>query len=100
MIPVHESAKGATFAVKVHPRARKDQITGTLGDALKLALTAPPVEGRANQAVIKFFADFFDIPRSSVTIASGETGRNKVIRVVGPGSDAVRQRLAEALRNL
>jgi hypothetical protein len=100
MIPVHETAKGVTFAVKVHPRARKNQITGTMGDALKLALTAPPVEGRANQAVIEFFADFFDIPRSSVTIASGETGRNKVIRVFGPSAEAVRQRLAEALRDL
>ena len=45
--------------MKVHPRARKNAITGSVGDALKLALTAPPVEGKANQAVIEFFADLF-----------------------------------------
>ena len=98
MIPLNESAKGLTFAVKVHPRARKNEITGTVGDALKLALTAPPVEGKANQAVIEFFADLFDIPRSSVTIASGETSRNKVVRVTGIGAQQVRERLAALLK--
>ena len=98
MIPIHESAKGITFAVKVHPRARKNAITGTVGDALKLALTAPPVEGKANQAVIEFFAELFAIPRSSVTIASGESSRNKVIRIAGVSKRAAEQRLAENLK--
>jgi uncharacterized protein len=97
MISLNETTKGITFAVKVHPRARKNAITGTVGDALKLALTAPPVEGKANQAVIEFFADLFAIPRSSVTIASGETSRSKVVRVSGMVHIAVEQRLAEAL---
>jgi uncharacterized protein (TIGR00251 family) len=97
MIPIHEPANGVSFAVKVHPRARKNAITGTLGDALKLALTAPPVEGKANHAVIEFFADLFEIPRSSVTIASGETSRNKVVRISGFPKDKVQQRLATAL---
>jgi hypothetical protein len=97
MIPIHESAKGVTFAVKVHPRARKNAITGTVGDALKLALTAPPVEGKANQAVIEFFSDLFQIPRSSVTIASGETSRNKVVRIAGLSRTVVEQRLSETL---
>lgn len=98
MIPVHESAKVITFAVKVHPRARKNAITGVVGDALKLALTAPPVEGRANQAVIEFFAELFAIPRSSVTIASGETSRNKVIRIAGVSKLVAEQRLSENLK--
>lgn len=98
MIPVTESGKGVTFAIKVHPRARRNAITGTVGDALKLALTAPPVEGRANQAVIEFFADLFEIPRSSVTIASGETSRNKVVRVAGLGREIVERRLAGNLK--
>jgi uncharacterized protein (TIGR00251 family) len=96
MLPVNETANGATFAVKVQPRARKNAITGTVGDALKLALTAPPVEGKANQAVIEFFAEFFEIPRSSVSIASGETSRNKLIRVNGVSAQHVRERLAAA----
>lgn len=94
MFPVNETAKGATFAVKVQPRARKNAITGVVGEALKLALTAPPVEGKANQAVIEFFADFFEIPRTSVSIASGETSRNKVIRIAGLPAHKVRERLA------
>ena len=97
MISLHETAKGISFAVKVHPRARKNAITGTVGDALKLALIAPPVEGKANQAVIEFFAELFAIPRSSVTIASGETSRNKVIRISGLTMPAVQKRLAAAL---
>jgi uncharacterized protein len=97
MIPVQESTKGISFAVKVHPRARKNAITGTVGNALKLALTAPPVEGKANQAVIEFFAALFQIPRSSVTIASGETSRNKVVRISGISRAAVEQRLNGAL---
>jgi uncharacterized protein len=97
MISVTESAKGVTFSVKVHPRARKNAITGIIGDALKLALTAPPVEGRANQSVIEFFADLFEIPRSSVTIASGETSRNKLVRIAGLTKVAVAARLSERL---
>jgi uncharacterized protein (TIGR00251 family) len=96
MIPIQETARGLTFAVKVHPRARKNMITGTVGDALKLALTAPPVDGKANQAVMEFFADLFQIPRTSVTIASGETSRNKVVRITGATAQQVRHRLADA----
>ena len=97
MIPVHESAKGVSFAVRVQPRARKNAITGTLGDALKLALTAPPVEGRANQAVIEFLAEALEIPRASVTITSGATSRNKVVRVAGVSRRIVEQKLEAAL---
>jgi uncharacterized protein len=93
MIPVHDSPAGATFAVRVHPRAKKNAITGEVGDALKLSLTAPPVDGRANEACIEFFANLLKVPRSSVTIASGETSRNKVIRVVGMAADEVRRRI-------
>jgi hypothetical protein len=94
---LNETARGITFAIKVHPRAHKSAITGLVGDALKLALTAPPVEGKANQAVIEFFADLFAIPRSSVTIASGETSRNKVVRISGMSRQMVEERLAGML---
>lgn len=97
MIPIQESARGITFAVKVHPRARKNAITGAVGEALKLSLTAPPVEGKANQAVIEFFADLFAIPQSSVTIASGETSRSKVVRISGLNRAAVEKRLTDSL---
>jgi uncharacterized protein (TIGR00251 family) len=93
VISFKESAQGVTFAIKVHPRARKDAITGEIGDALKLALTAPPVDGKANAACVEFFAKLLKVPRSSVTIASGETSRNKVIRVVGLSAEEIRKRL-------
>jgi len=93
MIPVRETVGGATFQVKVQPRARKNAITGEVGGAIKLALTAPPVEGRANEACIAFFADLLNVPRSSVTIAAGQSSRNKVIRVAGMSAAQIEKRL-------
>jgi uncharacterized protein len=93
MIPLRESMGGVAFAVKLHPRAKKNAITGELGDALKVSLTAPPLEGRANQACVEFFAKLLKVPRSSVTIASGQTSRNKVIRVAGLTPQQVQDRL-------
>lgn len=93
MIPIRDTPQGATFAIKVRPRAKKNAIAGEVGDAIKLALTAPPVEGKANEACIKFLADILDVPRSSVTIVSGETTRQKVIRVAGLSADEARRRL-------
>jgi uncharacterized protein (TIGR00251 family) len=95
MIRIEDGKTGISFAVKVHPRAKKNAITGEVGDALKLSLTAPPVEGRANEGCIEFFAKLLKVPRSSVTIASGQTSRNKVIRVSGVSVDEVRRRLYE-----
>ena len=93
MIPIRESGRGTIFAIKVHPRAKKNAITGELGDSLKVSLTAPPIGGKANDACIEFFAKLLKVPRSSVTIASGQTSRNKVIRVAGVSSQYVRDRL-------
>ena len=93
MIPIHDTPAGATFQVKVHPRARKNAITGVVGDALKVALTAPPVEGRANEACIEFLAKFLNVARSSVTIAAGESSRQKLVRVAGVSAAQVQARL-------
>ncbi len=94
MIELKESPAGITFAVKVHPRAKKNAITGEVGDALKVAITAPPVDGKANSACIEFFAKLLNLPRSSVTIAAGQTSRNKVIRVSGLTAQQVRDRIS------
>jgi uncharacterized protein (TIGR00251 family) len=93
MIPVNEGPGGAIFTVKVHPRAKKTAIAGELGDALKVSLTAPPIGGRANDACIEFFAKLLKVPRSSVTIASGQTSRNKVIRIAGLTAEQIRERM-------
>ena len=97
MIPIHDTPAGATFQVKVHPRARKSAITGVVGDALNLALTAPPVEGRANEACVKFLAEFLNVPRSSVTIAAGESSRQKLIRIAGLRAAQVEDKLRAVL---
>lgn len=93
MIPIREHEGAITFQAKVHPRAKRDAISGQAGDALKLTLTAPPVDGRANTACIEFFAKFLKVPRSSVTIASGEHSRRKVIRISGITAQQFRERI-------
>jgi uncharacterized protein (TIGR00251 family) len=89
-----EASAGVTFAVKLHPRAKKDAITGEVGGTLKVSLTAPPIDGKANEACIEFFAKLLKVPRSSVTIASGQSSRNKVIRVSGLSAEEVRKRIS------
>lgn len=93
MIAIRSDATGATFAVKIHPRAKKNAIAGEVGDALKVSLTAPPVDGKANAACIEFFARLLKVPRASVSIASGAASRNKVVRIAGLSADEVRHRL-------
>jgi hypothetical protein len=93
MIPVKQNPTDVTFAVRVHPRAKKNTITGALGDALKVSLTAPPLGGRANDACIEFFAKLLKVSRASVTIAAGAASRNKIVRVTGLSAEELRQRL-------
>jgi uncharacterized protein (TIGR00251 family) len=93
MIAIREMPQAIAFEVKIHPRAKRNAITGEVGDALKISLSAPPVDGKANAACIEFFAKLLRVPRSSVTIASGESSRNKVIRVAGLSEDELRRRL-------
>ena len=95
MIAVSDHPLGATFPVRVHPRAGRTAIVGTMGDALKLSLSAPPVEGKANVALTEFFAEVFSVPRASVQVVAGERSRNKVIRVVGRSAAELEQRLRE-----
>ena len=73
----------ARIAVKVHPRARRSAITGRVGNAWKLDLAAPPVDGKANQECIRFFAELAKVPRSRVRIVQGAGGRMKVVEIEG-----------------
>ncbi len=93
MIPIRENAAGCSFAVRVHPRAKQDAVAGAAGEALKLALSAPPVEGRANAACIEFLARLLGVSRAAVEIVSGAGSRNKVVRIAGLSAETVRQRL-------
>jgi uncharacterized protein len=93
VIAIHETSAGVTFSIRVHPRARENAITGELGNAIKVSLTAPPSDGKANDACVKFFANLLKLPRSSVTIASGQTSRNKVIHISGLSAEELQRRI-------
>ena len=71
------------FAVRVAPRASRDAIEGEHAGALKVRLTAPPVEGRANEALRRFLAEELDVPVSAVRIISGEASRTKRVSITG-----------------
>jgi uncharacterized protein len=88
----------ARLTVRVHPRARRSAITGRLGEAYKLDLAAPPVDGKANDECVRFFAELAGVPRARVRIVSGLTGRNKVVEVEGIDQETLEKRLAEARR--
>ena len=90
---VRDTAQGAQFALRVQPRASRNAIAGVMGDAVKLAITAPPVDGKANQAVVEYLAELFDVAKSSIAIVSGESGRNKLIAVRGLSAEQVRKAL-------
>ena len=76
-------SEGVLLIVKVVPRASKNEIAGLLGNALKIRLQAPPVEGKANKALVEFLADEMNVPKKQIEIRGGETGRNKQILVRG-----------------
>jgi uncharacterized protein (TIGR00251 family) len=76
-------ADGCTLSVRVHPGARKNGVTGVHADALKIALTAPPVDGKANEALITFLASALHLPRARVALVSGLTSRAKMVRITG-----------------
>ncbi|HJT88536.1 MAG TPA: DUF167 domain-containing protein [Bryobacteraceae bacterium] len=84
----------ARVTVKVHPRARRTGVAGRLGEAYKLDLTSPPVEGKANGECVRFFAELAGVGRAQVRIIAGQTGRTKVVEVEGIGQDALERLLS------
>ena len=80
---VADHADGATIAVRVAPRASRTQVAGRHGDALKVSLAAPPVDGAANAELIRCLARLVGVRRSDVTIVRGERSRDKVVLVRG-----------------
>jgi uncharacterized protein len=83
----------ARIAVKVHPRARRSALTGRFGEAWKLDLAAPPVDGKANEECLRFFAELLDVPRARVRIITGLTSRMKVVEIEGIAQEDLERRL-------
>jgi uncharacterized protein len=84
----------ARITVKVHPRAGRTRVAGRIGDVWKLDLAAPPVDGKANQACVRFFADLAGVPQARVRIVLGLSHRTKVIEIDGASQALVESRLS------
>jgi len=87
---VRQDAGAVTFGVRVQPRAKRDRIVGVHDGALKVALTAPPVEGAANEALVKLIARALGVSQRDVSILHGDSSRQKTLRVDGASAAAVR----------
>ncbi len=88
-----ESHGSVVLPIKVTPRANKSEIVGLEGDAIKVRLKAPPVDGKANEALVRFIAEVFAVPRASVEIVSGLTARRKLVSVRGVSAARAQQLL-------
>ncbi len=84
------------LTLHIQPGAKKTEVCGLHGDALKIRLAAPPVDGKANAALLAFVADRLDLPKSAVSLKSGQTSRRKVVEVTEPPADAVQRLLPDA----
>jgi uncharacterized protein (TIGR00251 family) len=96
------TASGITLAVRAQPGAKKTAITGVYGEGqaaqLKIAVHAPPLEGRANQALIAFLAETFAVPKNAVELVSGELSRSKVIMLRGVTLTQAETKLSDWIR--
>lgn len=91
LIQVTEKDDALIFTVRVMPRASKSEIIGEHDGALKIRLAAPPVNGAANEELIKTLARFFDVARRSVELISGATSKTKQVRIVGASAEKLKQ---------
>ncbi len=96
MVKLTARDNAITFAVRVQPRASQTVIVGELDGALKMRLAAPPVNGAANEELLRWLARFFDVPRAAVEIIAGATAKQKLIRVSGVSHAAVARKFAAA----
>lgn len=89
-VDVREDETGVTFPVRVAPRASRTRVLGVHQGALKVALCAPPVDGKANAALIQFLSKELGVPKRALTLIRGQTGRDKLLRAEGLSSANVR----------
>ncbi|HSV16665.1 MAG TPA: DUF167 domain-containing protein [Tepidisphaeraceae bacterium] len=97
MIALRDTPDGCTLPVRVHPGAKRNAVTGTHDGAMKISLTTPPTDGRANEALIAFVAERLNLPRSRIALVSGQTSRSKVLRITGLNAAEVESRLGPDL---
>ncbi len=93
---LQETKDGVGLTVKAVPRAAKSEIAGIDDEWIRVRIKAPPVDGKANEAIVKFFAEFFSLPKGSVSIVSGDTARLKRIKISGLAADKAKEALSAA----
>ena len=96
-ILIQAHAEGATLALRVQPKAKRNAVLGEQAGALKVGVTAPPEDGRANEAVLALLREVFDLSRSQVVLLSGQTNRNKVVLVRGVTAEELAALVGEKL---
>jgi uncharacterized protein (TIGR00251 family) len=89
MLTLRDTPDGCTLSVRVHPGARANAINGTHDGALKISLTTPPTDGRANEALVAFLAERLRLPRARIALLSGATSRSKTLRITGKSAAEV-----------
>ena len=95
MAAVGSLPTSALLIIHVVPRARRSEVAGRHGDALKIRIAAPPVDGAANAELVRFLAERLDVPRGAVTVVSGTSGRRKTVAIQGITTAAAEQTLLE-----
>jgi uncharacterized protein len=93
MIDFRPTATGVRFAVTVQPRASRTEIVGEHGDMVKLRIAAPPVDGAANEELIRFLAKQLHVPAAAVRVVSGQSARRKIVEVEGVSPESARAAL-------
>ena len=99
MLSIQKTDDGVIFKVKVQPGAAKNEIMGVQEDALKVRISAPPVKGKANKALIDFLAGKLSVKKSEIEIVSGHTSKIKKIKVLGEGAK-IEKRITEEIASL
>ena len=95
---LHDGKKGAALAVRVTPRASKNQIVGALSDGtIKIRITAAPNEGQANEELVKFLSGVLGVAKSRIEIVAGETGRDKLISVLDIDAETLHKKIVDSI---
>ena len=95
---LHDGKTGAALAVRVIPRASKNQVVGALSDGtIKIRIAAAPAEGQANDALVRFLSDVLGVAKSRIEIVAGNTGRDKLISVLDMDAETLHKKIVESI---
>jgi uncharacterized protein (TIGR00251 family) len=95
---LHDGKNGSAISIRVTPRMAKNEVHSILDDGtIKIRLTAPPIEGKANKELVRFLSEILEIPASSVEIIAGMTGHDKLVSIIGLDSEKVQQKILAQL---